>query len=56
MNISNVKIAILPLRAEREFKGGGGRCVEKAYFRQHLRTVSSQRYRSTSAKVCLSGC
>lgn len=23
MNISNVKIAILPLRAEREFKGGG---------------------------------
>lgn len=24
MNISNVKIAILPLRAEREFKGGGG--------------------------------
>lgn len=55
MNISNVKIAILPLRAEREFKGGG-RCVEKAYFRQHLRTVSSQRYRSTSAKVCLSGC
>lgn len=24
MNISNVKIAILPLRAEREFKGVGG--------------------------------
>lgn len=23
VNISNVKIAILPLRAEREFKGGG---------------------------------